>query len=232
MLDRELAVTDPVRIQRLRQAEAMIQAQKTGLAGSLNQQLAMNQARRGYGGDSLFTNLSRARTEGAAAQQAAATRMGAETANIGEVARVGANDINRALTMRGEPFRQLGLEMEAKIAPQTYAANLMQDRLGLLNFYRTGPGNYQPMKSQPFAAIPSPGTLGLKSASNLMGSRGGMAMGQHGQDMATAAADKAMLNDALMMRGWSQSQGGSPAMFDFIKGMPGYDSNTMKLGAG
>jgi hypothetical protein len=215
MLEEELAMTDPVRIQRLRQAEAMIQAQKTGLAGSLNRQVAMNQAQRGYGGDSLFTNLARARTEGAAAQQAAATRMGAETANIGDVAALNTTDLSRRLNMRSEPFRQLGLEMEAKVAPQTYATNLMQDRLGLLSMYNVGKGQHIPMKTTPFQAIPSPGTLGLQSASNVLGGLGKMAMAGYGQQQATAAADKAFLNDAQLFRslkegdwGWLDEQTG------------------------
>jgi len=123
---------------------------------------------------------------------------------------------DKKLNMRGEPFRQLGMELEAKTAPGKMMANQANLQQGMLNFYNMGQSNYMPTERRVFEALPSPTTLGFQSAQNLLGQAGNMyTAGQNQTAMDKANALQHTQNMDLIKeqnkRWLQQPQSGAPS---------------------
>ena len=184
---RQIAATDPLRAHRLKAAQVQIQAQKENYEKMLGQQEAQLQATRGYGGDNLFRRLAGLQEAANLGAQTAATRTAAEGQNLQEIARFNLANEDKKLDMRAEPFRQVGMEMENMAAPGKLMANQANAQQGILAPWNMGPSNYMQGDRRVYDALPSPNTLGWKSAEKMIGQAGNMyTAGQNQTAMAKA----------------------------------------------
>lgn len=188
MLAEELAVTEPVRQHRLDAVGVGDQARREGLARELNRQAAENQRTRGYGGDSLSTNMQRQGILGAYNTARANALTNAQGMNISDEAGFRLGDLNRALGNVNLPFQQFGLENQFAMAPMRSAAQAEMTRLGPASTQQIGKGTHISGDYNAFQQVPSAKGLGYQMGSNMLSGASELLSGQNAATAAKSAA--------------------------------------------